>query len=479
MTSRAGIKPEGETKNLLQSQEMAKDGKPKPHVNGENNIDSSDTKVSKSDERKTHPMQIVTFLSLLLDLLGFTVILPLFPALLDYYAQHDTSGLYSFLLGGIAAFQDYLKVPFRFNSVLFGGLLGSLFSFLQFLSSPVTGALSDVYGRKPVLCCTLVGIAVSYGTWAFASNFAIFVLARILGGVSKGNVSLAYSIMADVSHASNRAKGMALVGIAFSIGFIIGPAVGALFSKWGSSGWFQVSALYAFTLAVLNIIYFSIFFKETLPKEQRRPSIGSGLNKAWTFISPRALFSFSAVQGLEKKEQLKLIHLGGVYFAYILLYSGLEFTLTFVTHLHHDFNSLAQGRMFAYLGIVMATVQGGYVRKIKAGGEKDMACKGLILMIPSFFIVGVSSTVLGLYFGLTLYAIGSAIMVPCLTALAASYGPKDQKGTIMGIFRSLGALARAIGPIFASIAFWCIGASWCYCIGGALLILPFCALLTF
>lgn len=427
----------------------------------------------KGDSKKgMSRMQTVMFISLLLDLLGFTVILPLFPALLDFYAKNDSSGLYARLVTWVSAFQDMIGIPSQFHSVLFGGLLGSLFSFLQFLSSPITGALSDVYGRKPIFIGTLVGVALSYAAWAVASSFPLFIMARIIGGTTKGNVSLAYSIMTDILDEKSRAKGMALIGIAFSVGFTIGPAVGAMFSRWGSSGWFMISAIYALVLAVLNILYFSIFFEETLPESKRRKSVGTGLSQAWELINPSALFSFRAVKGLEKKERGKLIQLGWVYFLYLFLYSGLEFTMTFVTHHKHNYNSMDQGRMFSYLGLVMALMQGGYVRRVKDGKEKNMATKGLVMMLPAFILIGISETSLGLYSGLTLYALGSSMMVPCLTALASCHGSESQKGTLLGIWRSLGALARAIGPVVTSIGFWCMGAELCYIIGGVFMIVP-------
>lgn len=427
----------------------------------------------KGDSKKgMSRMQTVMFISLLLDLLGFTVILPLFPALLDFYAKNDSSGLYARLVTWVSAFQDMIGIPSQFHSVLFGGLLGSLFSFLQFLSSPITGALSDVYGRKPIFIGTLVGVALSYAAWAVASSFPLFIMARIIGGTTKGNVSLAYSIMTDILDEKSRAKGMALIGIAFSVGFTIGPAVGAMFSRWGSSGWFMISAIYALVLAVLNILYFSIFFEETLPESKRRKSVGTGLSQAWELINPSALFTFRAVKGLEKKERGKLIQLGWVYFLYLFLYSGLEFTMTFVTHHKHNYNSMDQGRMFSYLGLVMALMQGGYVRRVKDGKEKNMATKGLVMMLPAFILIGISETSLGLYSGLTLYALGSSMMVPCLTALASCHGSESQKGTLLGIWRSLGALARAIGPVVTSIGFWCMGAELCYIIGGVFMIVP-------
>lgn len=434
---------------------------------------NGDSVSMKGDSKKgMSRMQTVMFISLLLDLLGFTVILPLFPALLDFYAKNDSSGLYARLVTWVSAFQDMIGIPSQFHSVLFGGLLGSLFSFLQFLSSPITGALSDVYGRKPIFIGTLVGVALSYAAWAVASSFPLFIMARIIGGTTKGNVSLAYSIMTDILDEKSRAKGMALIGIAFSVGFTIGPAVGAMFSRWGSSGWFMISAIYALVLAVLNILYFSIFFEETLPESKRRKSVGTGLSQAWELINPSALFTFRAVKGLEKKERGKLIQLGWVYFLYLFLYSGLEFTMTFVTHHKHNYNSMDQGRMFSYLGLVMALMQGGYVRRVKDGKEKNMATKGLVMMLPAFILIGISETSLGLYSGLTLYALGSSMMVPCLTALASCHGSESQKGTLLGIWRSLGALARAIGPVVTSIGFWCMGAELCYIIGGVFMIVP-------
>lgn len=247
---------------------------------GQLSEDISDTEILNEEEssgssvhvkndvkrKDSSRVQTVMFISLLLDLLGFTVILPLFPALLDFYSKNDSSGLYAKLVSWVSAFQDVVGIPSKFHSVLFGGLLGSLFSLLQFLSSPITGALSDVYGRKPIFIGTLVGIALSYAMWAMASSFPLFIMARIIGGTTKGNVSLAYSIMTDILDEKTRSRGMALIGVAFSIGFTIGPAIGAAFSRWGSSGWFMISAIYALVLAILNIFYFAIFFEESLPE---------------------------------------------------------------------------------------------------------------------------------------------------------------------------------------------------------------------
>uniref|UniRef100_A0A6A7G3Y4 Major facilitator superfamily domain-containing protein 10-like n=2 Tax=Hirondellea gigas TaxID=1518452 RepID=A0A6A7G3Y4_9CRUS len=442
------------------------------HSNGEAQTNGkSDSNFTKEKAGGSN-MKYVVFGSLVLDLLGFTVILPLFPALLEYYSKHDSSGLYNYILGAVGYFQAALGVPPRFNSVLFGGFLGSVFSLLQFLSSPVTGALSDVYGRKPVLIATLLGMGGSYAVWSVSSNFAVFVLARVLGGLSKGNVSLGYSIMTDILDTKTRAMGMALIGVAFSIGFIVGPAIGVVFSKWGTSGWFAASAVYALTLTALNVLFVIVCFKETLPKSNRFKSLGSGLADAWSLINPGSLFSFRPIKGISDKERSSLVQLGLINFLFLFVYSGLEFTLTFVTHLQHRYDHMAQAYMFVYLGLVMVVIQGGYMRRVGEGKEKMVAARGIMVMVPAFPLIGWSYNNWMLYAGLTLYAVGSSLLVPCLTGLASVHGPPSQKGALLGIWRSLGALARATGPLTAAAGFWFMGSGWCYSVGGVALMLP-------
>lgn len=192
--------------------------------NGSSNhlVDDDPSGKSKADSTKTHPTVYIVFFSLLLDLLAFTMILPLLPSLLEHYRVNDQLGIYTSLSNSVQYFREVVGAPERYTSVLFGGFLGSMFSFLQFVVSPIAGGLSDYYGRKPILLLSLFGIMSSYGVWAISKNFGLFVLARFIGGLSKGNISLSMAIITDVSNKNNRGKGMALVGIAFSLGFIIG-----------------------------------------------------------------------------------------------------------------------------------------------------------------------------------------------------------------------------------------------------------------
>nr|XP_018909921.1 PREDICTED: major facilitator superfamily domain-containing protein 10 [Bemisia tabaci] len=429
-----------------------------------------------SPNKRINPMVYVVFTSLLLDLLAFTMILPLFPSLLDYYKKNDgPSGLYSTLEDKVDKFQHLVGAPFQFKSVLFGGFLGSLFSFLQFVTSPIVGGLSDVYGRKPILLICLVGIMVSYFLWSISYDFTIFVLARIVGGISKGNVSLSMAIVTDLSSVSNRGAGMALVGIAFSVGFIVGPLIGAMFARWAQMQtglWFVYPALVALLLSFANVVFVSLFYKESLPKGKRCKSLASSVSQALAFIKVNDLFQFTAVQNLSKSDLFELRHLGLVYFVYLFLYSGLEFTLTFLTHHKFHYTSMQQGYMFFGIGLTMALLQGSWVRRIPINAARKTVSAGLLIIIPSFLCIGLAETIPVLYFGVFLFAVSTSMVVPCMMTLASQYGTAAQKGTVMGIFRSLGALARAVGPIFASIAYWSIGSKITYCLGAVALLWP-------
>uniref|UniRef100_T1IIS5 Major facilitator superfamily (MFS) profile domain-containing protein n=1 Tax=Strigamia maritima TaxID=126957 RepID=T1IIS5_STRMM len=428
----------------------------------------SPSKESKSESKTL----MVVFISLLIDLLAFTLILPLLPSLLDYYHKNDKGNLYLFLVDKINYFQEAIGAPGHFNVVLFGGFIGSLFSFLQFIASPVMGALSDIYGRKNVLLVSMVGEMCCYILWANATNFSIFVMSRIVGGISRGNVSICTAVIADISTKKTRGKGMAVIGIAFSIGFIVGPITGALFAHWTKTEdtyYFAWPAMLAFTLVVIDFVYLLLSFDETLTSDKRAKSLGSGLNNALNYINPSALFRFDPVQKVNDKDLKNMRKIGLICFFFLFLYSGLEYTLTFLTHIRFH---VQQGKMFLYIGLLMAIFQGAFLRRLPVGREKQITLIGLCLIIPAFICIGFATKEWTLYLGLTMYSFASATVIPCLTTLICAYGSHQQKGTVMGIFRSLGALARALGPILASSVFWLFGARLCYVIGGFFLVIP-------
>ncbi|KAH8343806.1 hypothetical protein KR059_010004 [Drosophila kikkawai] len=443
------------------------------------NNNNSKLGKGKGNQEKSDPMIYIIFISLLFDLLAFTIILPLLPSLLEYYRQNDTSGLYAVLTERVRWFQQLLGAPERYISVLFGGFLGSMFSFLQFVASPIVGGLSDYYGRKPVLLVCASGIALSYLIWACSSNFALFVLARFVGGISKGNISLCMSVITDVSSVKTRGRGMALVGVAFSLGFIVGPMIGALFAifsdKSGGS-WFVLPSLLAFGLAAGDLLVLACCLRETLPKEKRVKEISSALSYGLQLLNFSAIFRFAAIKNVPKKDIEALRSIGLIYFLYLFLYSGLEFTVTFLMYHKFGYTSMDQAKMFLTTGVIMTLLQGSVVRRLPEAKIKGYAIFSLYLIVPAFVLVGLAESSRLLYAGMILFAISTAFAVTCLTTLVSKYGNDDQKGSVLGIFRSLGALARALGPVVGSIAFWCVGSKITYIAGGLLLIYPALAL---
>ncbi|XP_058157357.1 major facilitator superfamily domain-containing protein 10 isoform X2 [Dasypus novemcinctus] len=412
----------------------------------------------------------VLFLGLLLDLLAFTLLLPLLPALLDGFARaHDP--LYASWQRGVDRLASAIGMPAekRYHSVLCGGLVGSGFSLLQFLSAPLTGAASDRLGRRPVMLLALGGLAASYAVWAASRSFAAFLASRVIGGVSKGNVSLSTAIVADLGSARARSQGMAVVGVAFSLGFTLGPLLGASVPA-DAAPWL------ALLFAAGDLLFIFCFLPETLPPEKRAPSVALGARAAADLLSPLALLRFSAVargQDAPAGDKLRRLRgLGLVYFLYLFLFSGLEYSLSFLAHQRFQFSSLQQGKMFFFIGLTMATVQGAYARRIGPGRELVAAQRAMALLVPAFLLLGWGRSLPALGLGLLLYSFAAAVVVPCLSSAVAGYGEAGQKGTVMGTLRSLGALARAVGPLVAASVYWLAGAQLCFSACSALFLLP-------
>ncbi|KAH7710855.1 Major facilitator superfamily domain-containing protein 10 [Aphelenchoides avenae] len=401
-----------------------------------------------------------------MDLIAFTCILPLFPSILDQYSGTE-DGLYLTFQRFAKWLQNLVGVPDveKYNSVFLGGLLGSLFSFLQYLSSPIMGALSDVCGRKPLLILSIAGSLASYYLWSISESFTMFVLSRIVGGLSKASISVAVAIVTDLCPMEKRGRGMAYVGVAFSIGFLIGPMIGAYFSANAklSNELFPFNAApakFAIYLTMAELLTALALLPETLTRPGL--TVNDVVKAAYDYISPRSLFAFKVLEAREKDEVRAY---GRIYFVYLLFYSALEFTLTFLTHIRFQYDSMQQGRMYLFVGILMIAVQGGYVRRIAVDRQRKAVLCGLTAIIPSYLIISVASQQITLYLGLMLYALASAIVVPCLTTLVSSQCSEAEKGSCMGVFRSIGALSRACGPILGSLLFWLAGPSACYAVG--------------
>lgn len=410
----------------------------------------------------------IIFLTLFLDLIGFSIIFPMFPALAKYYLEVDPNNYFLNLIFGSITTLTSLGGTDMSAIVLFGGALGALYSLLQFIAAPLWGGLSDKIGRKPVLLISLTGLLLSYVLWIFSGSFTLLILARFIGGIMGGNISTATAVVADVTTPATRSRGMAFVGIAFAFGFIFGPALGGLLTlsnpldanpQWASMGVnpFSYAAVLAAVLSLINIILIIFKFEETLDKSK----------------VPENYKTFNLVKIFKPLPYPNVNYTNFSYFLFISAFSGMEFTLTFLAVERLAYSSMDNAYMFIFIGFIIAMVQGGYVRrKAHKVGEKRMAMMGLTTVIPGLFIIAYAQSSGLLYLGLFFLATGSAMAIPTLTSLVSLNTPNESQGKSLGIFRSLGALGRVIGPIFASLVYWKFGSVIPYVVGAIFILIP-------
>jgi MFS family permease len=423
-------------------------------------------------DKHTRQVLVTIFLTLFMDLVGFSIIFPLFPAMLDFYlAREGTTGLLGALVQILENLRGILGPSTTISdAVLFGGILGSLYSFLQFICAPIAGTLSDRFGRRPVLLVSVAGIALSYLIWIVAGQFWILVVARFLGGIMSGNISTASAAVADVTDESSRSKGMAIIGVAFGLGFILGPVIGGISSTldvtalWPASAAYGINpfsapAIIAFALAVVNFFFVWKRFSETLPPERR------GQHTGQRTANPLRLFHVQAYPGVSKTNI--------AYFVFLLAFSGMEFSLTFLAAQRLGYGPFQLGMLLLYVGIVLVLVQGGYVRRrAHVIGPRRMTLQGICCAVPGLVLLGYAPNLPLLLGGLTFMALGSGQIIPCLTTLVSLYTPAADQGRVLGIFRSLGALARAVGPISVSLVYWRLGADVAYYACAVVMVIP-------
>lgn len=414
----------------------------------------------------------IVFLTIFLDLVGFSIIFPLFPSLAKHYLTIDADNVFlKAIFGSIQTISNYTEGSTLFSGiVLFGGILGALYSFLQFIAAPMWGSISDRIGRRPVLLISLGGLALSYALWFFSGSFTLLIISRIIGGIMGGNISTATAVVADITTTKNRSKGMAFIGIAFALGFVIGPAIGGILSlldltkiypdltQYGVNP-FSAPAAFAFILSMFNVIWVYTHFEESLPASKR------GKIQTQRSANPLKIFSPLPYKGVN------LVNFGN--FLFLSAFSGMEFTLTFLAFERLGYTSMQNAYLFIFIGFILAMVQGGFVRrKAHQVGEKKMAIYGLIALIPGLILIGLAYSNFMLYAGLFFLSVGSSMIIPCLTALVSMYTPAHEQGKSIGIFRSMGALARVVGPITASVIYYKYGSAAPYFIGSAFLLIP-------
>lgn len=350
------------------------------------------------------------FATIFLDLLGVGILVPVIPFLVR---QFDS---------------DALTV----------GLLALSFSAAQFVCAPALGVFSDRYGRRPVLLLSLLGTALGYFLFGLAGSLLLLFIARLIDGATGGNISTAQAYIADITPPQDRAKNFGLVGAAFGLGFIIGPALGGLLSNISLSA----PAYCAGILTLLTVTFSYFFLPETIRPETRRAA-SIGLKDVNPFTQ--------AFIALGRPELLPL--LVAIFFLNFA-FSGLQTNFAVYTFDKLGMGPEANAMVFAYIGVIAVVMQAVIVRRLsKHFSDRALATVGLGLMALGFLATAFAYDSLTLYLASTLTPVGSGLTTPTLTSMLSREVSSHEQGWILGASQSFASLARIVGPVWAGLVY--------------------------
>jgi DHA1 family tetracycline resistance protein-like MFS transporter len=352
------------------------------------------------------------FITLLVDVIGWGLIIPVMPE----------------LIAGLK------KIPINEASAE-GGLLLFVYAFMQFICAPVLGNLSDRYGRRPVLLFSLFGFGVDYIFMAFAPGFGWLFVGRTISGITGASFTTATAYIADISDEKTRAKNFGLVGAAFGLGFIIGPAIGGLLSGWGIRAPFIAAAI----LTLVNWLYGYFVLPESLAAEHRRPFSWKRANPLGSLMH---LKHYPALAGLVLA--LALVYLGS---------HAVQSNWSYFTMYRFKWTPRTVGISLAVVGALVALVQGVLIRWItpKIGNEKSIYI-GLLLYAAGMFLFAFSNQSWMMFVFLIPYCLGG-IAGPALQAIMSGSVPPNAQGELQGALTSVMSLTAIIGPLLMTNLF--------------------------
>ena len=358
------------------------------------------------------------FITILIDVIGLGIIIPVLPSLIKQLTGGDIT-----------------------TAAKYGSWLTFAYAIMQFLFSPVVGALSDRFGRRPVLLFALFGLGVDYIFQAFSPTLALLFIGRIIAGITGASFTTATAYIADISTPEKRAQNFGLVGVAFGLGFIIGPGIGGLCSELGkhiaNSGNFDWSVRLPFIVAaafsLLNVLYGFFVLPESLKKENRRAF-------SWKRANP--------VGSLMQLRKYPIV--SGLAFSFFLIYiaaHAVQSNWTYFTIYKFHWSTLMVGISLSTVGVLIAIVQGGLIRlTIPKLGEKNSVYIGLALYVVGMVLFAFASQGWMMFVFLVPYCLGG-ICGPALQGIISNQVPANEQGELQGALTSLVSVTSFIGPL--------------------------------
>lgn len=351
-------------------------------------------------------------ITVLLDMLGIGVIIPVLPKLVTTLYGGDIST----------------------GASVFGWFVAS-YALMQFVFSPVLGNLSDAYGRRPIILSSLLGAGLDYLLMAFAPTWKWLFIGRVISGITGANISAANAYIADVSAPEDRAKNFGLIGACFGVGFILGPALGGLLGSYG----LRVPFMAAAGLNLLNALYGFFVLPESHAKENRRPF---DWKRANPLASLQGLTRYPVVLGLTAVIALERI-----------AHDSLPSVWVLYTTYRFNWTELENGLSLTLVGIMFAIVSAGLTGKmVKKLGERKAVIFGLIVGSISFLVYGLATKGWMMYAMIVLGSIGG-IGGAAIQSLITKLVSASEQGAVQGVISSIQAVAAIIGPLMATNLF--------------------------
>ncbi|MES2655160.1 MAG: TCR/Tet family MFS transporter [Bacteroidota bacterium] len=352
------------------------------------------------------------FVTILVDVIGLGIIIPVVPKLIENLTGEGLS-----------------------EASRYGGWLIFSFAVMQFIFSPILGGLSDRFGRRPILLLSLLGLGLDYIFHAFAPSIAWLFIGRIIAGVMGASFTTATAYIADISTPEKRAQNFGLVGAAFGLGFIIGPLIGAVASKWGANVPFLVAA----GLTLLNVLYGFFVLPESLPVESRRKF-------EWSRANP-----IGSLQHLKKYPIVS-----GLVSSFVLLYlasHAVQSNWSFYTMYKFGWNEEMVGYSLAVVGVLVAFVQGYLIRVLMPKlGHKNSIYIGFAMYALGLLLFGFAWQGWMMFAFLVPYCLGG-IGMPAVQGLVSNQVPSNEQGELQGALTSLMSLTAIVGPLLMNNLF--------------------------